>query len=81
MQWCNILRLLQCNNCNNIASPDGVGEEQQSYGEEVVQHEDGKVLPNGLDVDGGIGTVEVEADLKDVEPAEGWVHRHPGIPD
>ena len=45
-----------------------------------MQHEDGEVFADGLDVYGGIDTVEVEAKLKDVEPVQYGVHWGARVP-
>ena len=45
----------------------------------MVSHEDGEVLANGLDVEGGIGRVDVEPHLEHVEPVQSGRHILTGV--
>ena len=57
-----------------VIPPDSVGEEQQADGQEMVQHENSEVFADGLHVDGGVDTVDVEANLEDIQPVQYRVH-------
>ena len=46
----------------------------------MVCHENGKVLADGLNVDSGIGGVEVEPHLEHVEPVERSIHMLTWVP-
>ena len=46
----------------------------------MVQHQDNKVTSNGLQVDGGIGTVQVEPHLDHVEPVDPTRYGNTGMP-
>ena len=50
-----------------------VGEEKEAQGDSMVDQQDVEVSADGLDVDSGIQTMQVEAHLCHVEPVQGWL--------
>ena len=46
-----------------IILPDSVREEEERDGETMVEHHDHEILTNSLQIESGIGTVEIEPNL------------------
>ena len=62
------------------SSPHTIRIQEEGYCENVVQHQNNKVFPNGLDEDRGIRAVHVESNLQHVQPKETRVHRFAWMP-
>lgn len=63
-----------------VLVPEGVGEANESQGDDVMHHHDSRVLPPCVHVDGGVDGVAVEAALDQVGYGDVCRHCHTTLP-